>query len=422
MSVALSTELRVKAWNQKGMDELVLDSKFYQLSNRANTTETPANPKDISKLPSNVMISVGDKLETGRTSITLPWYSELSQGFRMGMQKEEGNEESISIKPFTAYYNVDRKSTNVGDISVDGDAEEFWGIASKAKDRLFAYIGKLFDYHCHRALCEGAGLNLTDSTAWTGATFSSAPVSVALHPKIFVTGGTDFVTWNNTYSTYETSLQSAAGALTPSSSMTIAKVFEIGRIASRTVAPLGWSFAGQQVDWILLVSHVQSYQIANDATAISGLIDRTRMGDERGFKNRALTGIVGVWGGVLVVEDPRAAIYNQSGTAGSRFGYYRPDVSVNANPTRTAHGNGAATGTCEIATLLGNKALVETEMVSPKIITKMSTDYEATKDMAIMAKWGVQRPDFRASTDTSRPSNESSFLYFTATPSGQYLG
>jgi hypothetical protein len=239
---------------------------------------------------------------------------------------------------------------------------------------------------------------------------------------VIVTGNTDFVTWNNTTATYDGSINTAAGALSVTSTMTIAKVFEIAQIASRTIKPLKWNMGGQRVDWILLVSPIQKYQIQNDATSINGFIDRTRMADDRGPDNRALSGIIGVWGGVLVIEDPNAPVYVHGNSAGSRFAYFRPDYAVNADPTRSGHGAGAATGTCEIAMLLGDRALAMAIPMMPKIVKKSSTDYDFTRDMAIMAKYGVQRPDFRASTDTAIPTNESSFLYITATPSNMYLG
>lgn len=418
----LSTELRVKAWRQKGINKLVKESNFFNLSTYTDTTTTPANPKDFKKVPTACMMTVGDSLETGKTSVTIPWFDELKSSYRGGIQKEEGSEEERSLKPFTAYYNVWRKSTPVSDESVDGDAQEYWDLAAKASDALFTYFGKYFDYAAHRALCEGANDLLTEAAYWTGPTFTSAPVSKAIHPRVLVTGNTDFVTWNNTTATYCASINTAAGALSATSGMTIAKVFEISQIASRRVRPLKWNYKGQEVNWILLVSPIQGYQIGQDSTAITGLIDRSRQADERGMDNRALTGVIGCWGGVLVVVDNYAPVYDHSLAAGSRFDYFQPDYSVNADPTRVAHGAGAATGTCEIAQLLGDKALVNAFPMLPKIVKKTSTDYDFTKDMAIMAKIGVQRPDFRASTDTTIPTNETSFLYITATPSTMYLG
>lgn len=418
----LSAELKVKGWEQKGVNQLVKESNFFNLSTYTDTTETPTNPKDFKKLPTACMLTVGDKLEMGKTSVTIPWFGELKGGYRGGSQKEEGNEEARAVKPFTAHYNVFRKSTPVADESVDGDAAEYWDLAARAKDATFSYFGRYFDFAAHRALCEGANDLLTESAFWTGPSFTSAPVSVAIHPRIIVSGATDFVTWNNTTATYDASIQTAAGGLATATGMTIAKVFEISQIASRRISPLKWSYKGQEVNWILFVSPIQGYQIGQDSTAITGMVDRARQGDDRGMENRALTGVIGCWGAVLVVVDNYAPIYDHGKTVGARFDYFQPDTDVNADPARVAHGAGAATGTCEISILMGNKAIVNAFPMLPKIVKKNSTDYDFTKDLAIMAKLGLQRPDFRASTDTAIPTNESSFLYITATPSTMYLG
>lgn len=419
---SLDTALRVKAWEQKGINKLVTQSLFYQLSNYADTTKPMANPKDFAKLPPSVMLTLSDKLEMGKTSVTVPWFDELKGAFRGGNMKEEGNEEGRSIKPFTLNYNLFRKSTPVSDDSVDSDAQEYWQLASKAKDSLYTYLGKMVDFCAQRALVEGGDILLTDSTYWTGSTFSSAPVTVAIHPKVFVDSASDFVTWNNTYATYESAIESAAGAMSVSNTMTVAKVARIANIASRKVSPLGWSYKGQAVNWILKISPIQAYQLSQDATAVSGFVARAGAAEDRGMDNRALTGIIGVWFGVLVIEDQRAPIYTHAATSGTRFGYYRPDYSINAEPTRTAHGSGAATGTCEIAMLLGDKAIANAMPMLPNIVKKDSTDYNFSKDMAIRAKMGFQRPDFRGTGVTTQPTNESSFLYLTATPSDVYLG
>ncbi len=421
--LAVDSALQVKAWDAKGTEKLIKSSLFHQLGNHFDFTTTQlANPKEFAKIPPSVMLSVTDKLGLGKTSISIPWFDELKTGFRAGSQVEAGNEEAISMLPFTATYNVWRKSTPISDMSNDYDATEYFQLASKAKDRLFGYAGKMVDFNCQRALLEGGDITLTDSSYWTGATFPSAPVTKAIHPFVFVDGATDFVTWNNTYATYETAIESAGGGMSVSNTMTVAKVLKIAAIASIRTKRLGWSFGGQPVDWILKVSNIQAQQIKQDATAISGFVNRTELAEERGDKNRSISGIIGIWDRVMVVEDHYAPIYTHAGTSGARIGYFRPDYNINANPTRVAHGSGTNTGTCEIAVLLGDKAIVDASPMMPQIVKKSSTDYDFSKEMAIQMKQGKTRPDFRATGSTSRPTNETSFVFMTATPSDIYLG
>jgi hypothetical protein len=421
--IAVDSALQVKAWDAKGTEKLVKSSLFYQLGNYFDYTTTQlANPKEFAKIPPSVMLSVTDKLGMGKTSISIPWFDELKTGFRAGSQVEAGNEEAISMLPFTATYNVWRKSTPVSDITNDYDATEYFQLAAKAKDRLFGYAGKMIDFNCQRALIEGGDITLTDSTYWTGPTFSTNPVTASIHPFTMVDGATSFVTWNNTYATYEASIESAAGAMSVSNTMTVAKVLKIAAIASIKTKRLGWSFGGQSVDWILKVSNIQAQQIKQDATAISGFIARTQLGEDRGDKNRSISGIVGIWDRVMVVEDHYAPIYTHAAATTTRFGYFRPDFNINANPTRVAHGAAAATGTCEIAVLMGDKAIVDASPMMPQIVKKESTDYEFSKEMAIQMKQGKTRPDFRATGSTSQPTNETSFVYLTATPSDMFLG
>ncbi len=400
-----------KAWERGFEKRLVADSLFGgQLSNRVDIKTPLTNGMKMSKLPDSCVINVTDDYKKGVFSTLIPMMDKLSGEPQGGQEPSEGEEETPQLRYAEQFYNVRRKSWTLKDLSVDGDLTEAYDIGMQSKELGSDYFVELDDWCSQRALIEKADIFLTETKYWTGPAKSTPPVSKALHSRMYATDAAAKVTWNATYSTYEASLETALAALAPASVMDLAALNQLVVLANRHCKSLkGWRTGDKRIRGVIALSEYQCEQILDSASP--SFRDLAAAAEQRGVENRAISNILGYWRGYLLVGDARSPVYDHSKAAGSRFVYHTPM----AEPTHTVHGNGAATGTCEIARVLCRGALGRAVIRMPKF-NQRQWDYGFREGMNISMSAGDMRLEF-GQGDSAEPIQQGSLLYFTATPS-----
>lgn len=404
----LISGLRVQSWRRKAIKQHLLSSVWDQLSNRVHYNDAVPSAK-AKTVPSTVIHKVKDSFDEGTQTTTVPWIGKLSVLPLGGPNKAEGNESRLSTRMRRVPYNTQRVPIIINDQSVDGDLTKYYRMAEQAVDRVKDVFVETTDWCSQRSLLEGADDYLTEEQYWTGAEPASqlsAPEAEVLHPNIYVDGQAAKVTYNATYSTFETSLNGDADGMATTNIFDLAALDRIALLASRTTLSLGEGT--NKAKWVLKISDAQWYQLSTESsTGWRDLLKYT----EKGF-DRMIDGAQGIYKDMMILVDQRAPLWDLASSAGSRAKYITPLAD---NRTRVQKTNGNADGTCEIAMLLGAGALAKAE-IKELDFTKKGFDYDFSTGTCGMRAEGTVRMDFDSGTTaTSTRINQSSFLYFTAT-------
>ena len=425
MTVQLEARLQTESWRKKMQKEQILLSVWEQLSNRVEVTAPVPNAAGMEKVPDAVMINVTDSYQKGNRRTTVPFMGKLNGKGQFGRQKVLGEEETPEMKYKTVNYGYERKGVDLEEESVDGDMASYYRIGAEGTRLLTDYYVELTDYNCHRALVEGCSYVLQDSEAWDGASITSAPCSDKIHPNVYANGKSAKATYSATPATYEGNVQTYLDSLTSAANgFDRAALNSMVLLASQTLIPLGWRAGSNTIKWVFLLSETQAEQLQND-TASGNWDTLMREADVRGDMNRAISGIIGVYKGALIIVNPRSPLWNTAGSAGLYTAYLKPwsnNKRYNENDVEVAPANktGAGVGTCECAIALGRSA-IGCAKIKPLTFNTETLDYEFSKGMAGKRAEGTERMDFDITTPTATSLvNQTSYLYFTATPAKVY--
>jgi len=407
------TELQVQAWRKRMIKEVISNSLWSSLSNRVEVTQNVPNAGER-KVPDAAVQWVTDSFAKGIQKTTIPFLQKLQDFGQGGWQKLEGNEETPEMRFKTINYNLQRKAVAVVDESVEGDLTEYYSIASHKVQLLTDYFSELMDYNFQRAFFDGADEFLTESEYWTGQTLTSAPVSKSLHPNFLVQGAAGPVTYNATYATYEAAIQTAVNALRTTNTFTLASldsmIYQADASNGVKLQKLGWKAGDKSVQYVAILSENQIKQLTTTAGAGTWKELMTNAG-ARGIDNRAISGVVGVYKRTLVLSDERAPMWNTAGSAGSYLDYYK--ISDGRTPVaKTADG----TGTVELAKMLGKGAIGAAKIKDLDFVDK-DFDYGFSHGLAAQQACGCERMDLVNTSLSTKPLNQSSFVYATGTPS-----
>jgi hypothetical protein len=404
----LISGLRVQSWRRKAIKQHLLSSVWDQLSNRVSYNDAVPSAK-AKTVPSTVIHKVKDSFDEGTQTTTVPWIGKLSVLPLGGPNKAEGNESRLATKMRRVPYNTQRVPIIINDQSVDGDLTKYYRMAEQAVDRVKDVFVETTDWCSQRSILEGADDYLTESQYWDGAEPASqlsAPETEVLHPNIYVDGVASKVTYNATYSTFESSLNGDADGMATTNIFDLAALDRIALLASRHTLSLGEGT--NKAKWVLKISDAQWYQLSTESS--TGWRDMLKY-TEKGY-DRMIDGAQGTYKDMMILVDQRAPLWDLAAAAGSRAKYVTPLAD---NRTRVQKTNGAADGTCEIAMLLGAGALAKAE-IKELDFTKKGFDYDFSTGTCGMRAEGTVRMDFDSgTTPTSARINQSSFLYFTAT-------
>jgi len=409
------TELQVQSWRKKMVKEVIVNSLWQSLSNRVAVTDPIPNASQ-KKIPDSVVQWVSDSFKPGVLKTTIPFLQKLQDMGQGGHEKVEGNEETPLMRYKIINYNLQRKGTAVVDMSVEGDLTEAYAIASQKVQLLTDYFKELNDYNSQRALLQGADEYLTESRYWTGQTLTSAPVSVAHHPNWLVQGTSGPVTYNATDLTYAGSIQTAMDALTTANTFSLTSlesmIYQADASNGVPLQKLGWKSGNDSVNYVAALSEQQAKQLTS-ATGSGTWRELMAEAGKRGVDNRAISGVIGTYRRTLVLADSRAPIWDTSATPSSnadRIQYHK--ITDGRTP---AAKTGAGVGTCEMGRMLGKGAL-GAAMIKQLDFVEKDFDYGFSQGLAASQSCGYERMDMTNTSISTKPLNQSSFVYATGTP------
>jgi hypothetical protein len=441
--------MKVNAWKKKMEKQIILGSVWESLSNRVDPTRPVANGSTMTQVPDSVVNYVSSSFQAGVQFVVCPSMSKLYKKGQGGSQPVQGNEEVPELQFKQVHYNVQRKGVHIKDGSVDGDLTTYYPIMEAKNELIKDYFTELSDYNYNRAVIEGADEFLTEAEYWTGDSISTPPVLRSLHPVIIFRGASAPVTYNSNQTTYYDAVATALNAQFTDGTT----VFDIRSLdamvhfATKRVQRLSWKNGkgNSAVNYVILLTETQAEQLATQVTDPTDLgaswNQLMREADVRGDgKNKAITGILGVYKNALVISNPRQSIFNcedlgqsnepvdpdGNGDTTFRNQYVKPweDTPGSQNflfrgDNRVPIEKGGVTGsrgTCETAICLGRGAMGAAIVKSLDFNMddkdyKFSTGYEARRST------GCERMDWVPVTDQgATPINWSSYLYFTPTP------
>jgi len=414
-AVPVFAPLQVQTWRKNMTKEVIANSQWSQLSNRVETTSSVPNGGK-NKISDSVVQVVSDSFNKGVMKTTIPFLEKLKIMGQGGWQKVEGSEETPKMRYKQINYNLQRKATSVTDMSVEGDATDYYNIAAQKVQLLTDYFGELMDYNYSRALFQGADEFLTEAEYWTGETLVSAPVSVSHHPNWLVQGTTGPVTYNSNDVTYAGNIQTALDALTTANTFSLASMDSMVHQADASngvkLQKLSWKSGNNSVQYIGMLSETQSRQLTT-ATGSGTWRELMTNAGSRGIDNRAISGIIGTYKRTLWVTNERQPLWNTASgpaTDAERTQYYK--IEDQRLPVAKT---GAGVGTCENAIMMG-KGTIGMAKIKDLDFTEKDFDYGFSQGLAAHQACGCERIDLASSVATDKPLNQSSFIYSTATP------
>lgn len=418
--------LMLQKWSKDSTKDIALRSVWSQLSNRTDGVSAVSQAADF-KVPDAVVHAVSKVHTKGDWSVTVPLLQSLVGDGVGGSKIATGTEERPVALSSKTFYNNVRKTVTMGTEGVEFQSVQYLNMAKQRFDLVKDWFAMDDDYACQKAICEGADRYLTDNQFWEdNEEITSAPMSVALHPNIVFRGMTSSTApvRNATFATDVANLATALANMTASTVFDLATVDKIAMYAQGFISPLRWKAGTEAVNWIVLVSRIQADQLRNDS-AWNAIMQNAEV---RGPENRALSGILGVRHGLLLIEDAFSPIFHLSANDGVPVGFeYVTPTQASTSTAMYGLGGlnrvvkGAATvktGTCEVARILGRGAI--------GMPTPMDLSFtEETRDMGFRSALcghkmiGRVRLDFVNAAKTLT-KNISSGLFFTATPSIVY--
>ena len=435
--------VQVRAWETQLAEQMRLGSIFEQFSSRAISTETVQN-EGQPMVPNAVITSVMSGQKAGQLYVTIPSLDKLKLRGPKGGNRAKGTEETSKLRWARCFYNVQRKAVVVTDETIDGDAALAYPIIQEQHRQITDYFKDLGDYDKQRAILLGANEDLTDAEAWEGTSAFSgnAPCGLSLHTNFYVIGQstTSPVSWNSTFATHVGNVITALRAANSGGNVafTKAKLDKVIDRANATIRPLMGDYR-----FVIALSQCQAQQLQAD-TASNGWWNTFVNAGERGTKNRAITGLLGMYRQCMIIVNLRAPLFNATGSSGysgdalGRFQFVKPwaddatkaydiDAGDNRIPTTYAYNATAASdvGTFEMGYVLGLGGLLEAEIQKLKY-TNDTDDYDFSKGMECRRKIGEMRNDYTDqavlatawSTLTVAPKNWSSMVFISATVAG----
>ena len=419
------TSLMLQQFSKSVTKDIALKSRWGKLSNRVDGLEIPVKDGDFA-VPKQCIHSVSKEHKRGDWSVTVPLIEALKEDGVGGSNVARGNEERPNAMSSKTFYNNVRKPITLSTQGVEYNTISYLDIGSQGSSLISDWFVADEDYSHQRALCEGADRYVTETEYWEkNVEQKTAPLSRILHPNIAYRGMTTAPTRSTTFATDLSNIVTALASMSAASVMNLDAVDRMARYAASFVAPLqGFKVGGQEVCWIAYISEYQADQLRSD----SNWIDLMKTADVRGNDNSAILGSIGVRRRLLLVEDSFSPCFHLSTTetGSTGFEYVTPTLANTVNATlglgalnRVVKGAAAsATGTCEVARIMGRGAIGVPEAQGMQIVEE-KVDYDFATGMCGHKMYGHVRMDFQDSAGT-RKKNIGSALYFTATPTITY--
>lgn len=492
-SVNITGAIRYKKWEKTLQTAMITESIWDQFSNRWQENQAIPNGGPAAQIPDSIVFVVSHSETEGRFSTTIPFLGKIGGNMVGGSQRLKGTGTKPAMAYMEMFYNVHRKALKLKDGTVEGDLTDYYNLLAQKQSLFSDYSTEYMDLQHMVAIIEGADRKLTEAEFWDGDNVASAPVAKTYHPTIFYKGATgsviktfggttlsaaplDFVVGNQAVIAAAAALGIAAAALIANNFNGLVTtygwqskgvqimyaailenvVFEnltattkldrqalnaIAETAHRRILPLKWSMGGKTVNYILLITPQQAYDLDSDQTTGSWIEQFKVPETGKGDAARAISGIFGCYRNVLLVTNMRAPVLTAL-AAGSGTGtgsaataldgsdttglvrYFTPDTTLDGLDRTTKVVNAA--GTAEIAVLLGKTTLGRTQVGKDWKLTEETDDHDFFVEWGMAKKFGLRRLERSAATDyqfnsqglisqKAIPVNESSFLFLTST-------
>ena len=329
----VNTDTRRLAWDVKLRDEVLMDDPFEALSMVVSTDEKKT-------IPEAAVIKV--TADSGAFSKTITTLKALSGNGVEGRTQQLGAEEEQSTRSLTVYANNFSNAVNVERYGIDAKEMDAYGIREKSKPQLARWGKETMGRYKREAVCERYSSNLV-----------VAPTSLTqgINANVFYAGVAAPVVYDSTPATYVTAIDAAApatpGATNRLSQSVLDDLIETIQL-QRNIEGIE---IGGSTKWILMVPTRQKKFILSPGT--SNFYETFRDGDVRGPNNKVLKHVIGSYGPILMIEDPRSPIVTVNTTV--TFAY--KGAGDTENRTLSADNN-----RFDVAMLLGKGALYEYSM------------------------------------------------------------
>ena len=323
----VNADTRRLAWDVKLRDEVLMDDPFEALSMVVSTDEKKT-------IPEAAVVKV--TADSGAFSKTITTLKALSGNGVEGRTQQLGAEEEQSTRSLTVYANNFSNAVNVERYGIDAKEMDAYGIREKSKPQLARWGKETMGRYKREAVCERFSSNLV-----------VAPTSLTqgINANLFYAGVAAPVTYDSLPGTYVTNIVAAGNRLSQSVLDDLIETIQLQRNIE------GIEMGGS-TKWILMVPTRQKKFILSPGT--SNFYETFKDGDLRGPNNKVIKHVIGSYGPLLMIEDPRSPIATVGGGAVS-FAYKGAGDTENRN---LAAGNTRF----DVAMILGKGALYEYSM------------------------------------------------------------
>ena len=337
MALKTNADTRLYAHDLKLRDEVLMDDPFEALATPVVYTDEPKT------IPDACMVKV--TAPTGTFTKAITTLKALSGDGVEGREQQLGNEDVQSMRTLNVYANNFSKAVNVERYGIDAKEMDAYSIRDRVRPQLTRWGKEVMGRYKREAICELFSSNLV-----------KAPTSVTqgLNANIFYVGVNDPVAYSSNPATYATNVVNAKpGTPDATNRLSQAALNELIEKIQIQRNIEGVEMGGK-TRWVLMVPTRQKKYILSPATGgNSSFYDTLKDGDVRGMNNRLLKHVIGEYGPLLMIEDPRSPIATVNG--GVSFAYKGPGDTEDRDFT-------ASNNNFDVAILMGKGAIYEYTM------------------------------------------------------------
>lgn len=392
MSLRLSTSntaLIQKFWNSKLQRDSHLDDPYTDIMGVLADERKPLPESAITKI-------IAPK---GTRQHTMGLLKHLSGFGAEGRDDILGNEEDQAVRQITLYANEVKHAVNTDQYGVDAIDKEAYNILATVQPQLSFWHKERKGKYFREAACELFSSNLekapTSQTQHINKNVMIAGTALASQPAYDTVAG----------GTFDNNIQTAVTAIgtTTASQMSISLLNDVIEFCvSRQIEPVNMD---GRPKWVLMVSTASAKLLRAPGT--SGQLGNMYVNaDARGGNNKAIKAVIGDYGPLILIEDPRsprATIASNTVT----FGYY----DVGSTDGRAALG----TTVWDANIILGKGALGLLEAEALHFEDEVQA-YGQSVGVGAFATYGIQAMEFGLDTATAASQhNKNLGILFTIT-------
>lgn len=395
--MSISTALQKLSWDVKLQDESSTQDIF---SDNAGIYDD-----ETKQVPDAVMMTV--KSETGNKTKMLAMLNRLDDAGQQGAGGElRGNEEPQVTRELRIYANEVYHGVPTEAYGLTKVGQDPYAIYGKAQPQLSLWNREKKGKMIRQALCERVDSAQSD----TVATYFGLEQQARQHPNIYAPGCTGTPTYDATPGDYDEII----GDYLTAGTCKMATVAALNKIEE--LAATEWEIEPITINgkptWILVLPTRQKAALRTPGTGT--LIELLKDGDVRGENNKALRGVFGRYGSLLLMEDPRNPIMDLGGSNSSWTQTYSYKGMGQADGRTLT----AAAGTkFDVGFVLGKAAVIDFE-VEAEHIEREVQKYGRKVGIGTFMTRGYTRPDWELAVgtpaDTARNQSSAVVLFSSA--------